>query len=173
MTKPQDKKGMTLVELIIAVAITAIVITAACTMLYLGGNFFRSGTASASNQQKAALAESYIQRYAATAFRLSPAKITDADGVAFTLSNHVLHIDQQTVKSGETSQKEIASVDGIGQVHFQADGKLLSYQIISQDGTYTLSGGTVMNNSVGDEADLTGEADGFLFMDLTAPADSD
>lgn len=61
-------KGMTLVELIVVVAFTAVVIAAACMVLYVGSHSFQSGTSNAVNQQKVTLAESYLQQYASTAF---------------------------------------------------------------------------------------------------------
>ncbi len=174
MIKAHSRKGMTLVELIIAVAFTAIVIAAACAVLFLGGNFFKSGTASAVNQQKAALAESYIQRYASTAFRLSPTKSADTNGIVFTLSDHVLHVNKQTVEKGTAAEQTVAAVDGIGQVQLQADGNILSYKIFSQDGTYTLSGSAVLNNyksGNSDADDLTADSNNCLFMELTAPSE--
>ncbi|MBW7571557.1 hypothetical protein [Caproiciproducens faecalis] len=174
MKKLHEKKGMTLVELIIAVAFTAIVIAAACAVLFLGGNFFKSGTVSAANQQRASLAETYIQRYASTAFKLSSSKEMDVGGVAFTLSDNVLRVTKQTVEGGTASSEEVASIEGIGRVEFQLEGTVLSYKIISQDGTYTLSGGTVLNNFIsGDAASLTGSSGDCLFMDLTAPVSSE
>lgn len=150
--KIQEKKGMTLVELIIAVAFTAIVIAAACTVLYLGGNFFKSGTANAVNQQKASLAETYLQRYASTAQQISDKNDTSTGGVVFTLSSGALHIDDKT------ANKSIAVIDGIGQVYLQIDGRLLNYRIVSKDGTYTLSGGVVLNNyQSGTASDLRGD----------------
>ncbi|WP_444659602.1 hypothetical protein ACRQV7_04340 [Caproiciproducens sp. R2] len=171
MRKLRGKKGMTLVELIIAVAFTAIVIAAACAVLFLGGDFFKSGTVSAANQQKAALAETYIQRYASTAFQISSSKGSDA-GVVFTLSGNVLRVTKQPADGA--SPEELASIDGIGRVEFQVEGTLLSYTIISKDGTYRLAGGTVLNNCTGGDAtDLTGNREECLFMDLTAPTSSD
>ncbi|MGX8700251.1 hypothetical protein [Caproiciproducens sp.] len=165
MRKLRGKKGMTLVELIIAVAFTAIVIAAACAVLFLGGDFFKSGTVSASNQQKTALAETYIQRYASTAFQISSSKGSDA-GVVFTLSDNVLRVTKQSADGAE----ELASIDGIGRVEFRVEGTLLSYTIVSKDGTCRLAGGTVLNNCTGgDAADLTGDGEECLFMDLTAP----
>ena len=141
MNKWNRKKGMTLVELIIAVAFTAIVIAAACSVLYLAGNFFKSGTANASNQQNASLVESYLQRYAATASQVST---TDSKtGVAFTLSpDGELNINDHT----GTSSSVKTSIRGIENVSLQVEDKLLTYIILSKDGTYTLKGGIVLNN---------------------------
>lgn len=169
MRKMHSKKGMTLVELIIAVAFTAIVIAAACTVLYLGGNFFKSGTANAASQQKATLAESYLQRYASTAFQLSDKDVGSA-GVAFTLSDGVLHMNQRTAAGSSVK----TNIDGISQVNLTIKGKLLTYSIVSKDAAYTLTGGIVTNNysdstADGIKVDLNGVNSSCLFLGSTAP----
>lgn len=170
MRKMHSKKGMTLVELIIAVAFTAIVIAAACSMLYLAGNFFKSGTANAANQQKAALAESYLQRYASTAFQLSDKDDGSAAGVAFTLSDSVLHMNERTAAGSSVK----TNIDGFSQVNLTIKGKLLTYSIVSKDAAYTLTGGIVTNNysdstADGIKVDLNGVNSSCLFLGSTAP----
>jgi hypothetical protein len=139
----RGKKGLTLVELIVAVAFTAVIIAAACSVLYLGVHVFQSGTSNAFGQQRAALAESYLQRYASTAFDVSSSVEEDADGVIFTVSDDTLTISRQTA----SSRTAVASVDGISQVEIQAEGGSLSYTIVTSDRGYRLSGGIVLNNA--------------------------
>lgn len=161
MNKWNRKKGMTLVELIIAVAFTAIVIAAACSVLYLAGNFFKSGTANATNQQNASLAESYLQRYAATASQVST---TDSkkSGVAFTLSSDgVLTISDYAA----TGSSVKTSIRGIKQIGLEVKGNVLTYTIVSKDGTYTLQGGIVLNNyKSGTAVNLDGTKGNCLFL---------
>ena len=141
--KLRGKKGLTLVELIVAVAFTAVIIAAACSVLYFGMHVFQSGTSNAFSQQKAALAESYLQRYAATAFEVSSSAEEDTDGVIFAVSDNTLTISRQTV----SSRAALASVDGISQIEIQAEDGSLSYTIVSSDQTYRLSGGIILNNA--------------------------
>jgi len=156
----KDNKGMTLVELIIAVAFTTIVITAACSMMYLAGNFFKSGTANATNQQNASLVESYLQRYASTASQVSSTSIA-SPYVAFTLSSDGnLSIDNY---SGTSSI--ITSVRGIKKIGLTMEGNVLTYTIVSMDGTYTLKGGIVLNNyKSGTVAELNGTNSNGLYF---------
>ena len=164
----KDNKGMTLVELIIAVAFTAIVITAACSMLYLAGNFFKSGTANATNQQNASLVESYLQRYAATAsqvLRINSASTSLGEEFTFSADGN-LSIDDHSV----TGSSAKTSVPGIKQVGLDVTDKILTYTIVSKDGTYTLKGGIVLNNYKGDNVpsfELNGTNGYHLFLGLT------
>lgn len=62
-----QKRGMTLVELIISIAVGTIVIAAACTVLYFGYSNYMSGTTDLANHQNANLLETYLQHDLATA----------------------------------------------------------------------------------------------------------
>lgn len=142
----RGKKGLTLVELIVAVAFTAVIIAAAVSAFYYASHTFQSGTATAVNQQKAALAESYFQRYGATAFALSPTEEQQKDGVFFSISAKKLSIVHQTVASGVKTRETVAAIDGISAIEISQVNRVLNYRIISADGAYTLSGGVVLNN---------------------------
>ncbi|MCY1714427.1 prepilin-type N-terminal cleavage/methylation domain-containing protein [Caproiciproducens galactitolivorans] len=163
----KNKKGLTLAELIIAVAFTAVVISAACAMLLLSMNFSKTGAASAMNQQKTALAESYIQRYAPTAVKLSREKSPDANGIVFTLSDNILHISEQRAANGGLREQRIADADGIAKINFQVENQILHYSIVSQDGAYTLSGGIILNNCQ-DEGDsrITVDSENGAFLEF-------
>ena len=169
----KNKKGLTLAELIIAVAFTAIVISAACAMLYLGINFSKSGAVNAFNQQKTTIAESYIQRYAPTAVQLSRVKIPDSDGVLFTLSDNVLHISEQKTANGKVSEQLIANADGIARITFQVQDQILHYSVVSQDGAYTLAGGVIMNNCVdGGDFQITVDSENCAFLEFPGNAEN-
>lgn len=156
---------MTLVELIIAVAFTAVVITAACTVLYLGANSFKSGTSNAVNQQNAALAESYMQRYASTAYTISSTVDTTVEGIVFTLSDSTLRIQKQTVSDSGTTLEPVVSLDGISQIGLKLESGVLKYTIVAADKTYSLEGGIVLNNNPsGSVPDSLGQSGAVLFF---------
>lgn len=141
----RSRKGFTLVELIIAVALSAVVIMAACSVLYLGADTFKSGTTNAVNQQKAALVESYLQRYASTANVVASVNDGKTAGAIFTLAGNTLTVQEQTISPAAV--RTVASVDGIGKIDLSmTNGSSLNYSIHSADTTYTLEGGIVMNN---------------------------
>jgi prepilin-type N-terminal cleavage/methylation domain-containing protein len=165
MKNMQSRKGFTLVELIVAVAFTAVIITAACSMLYLGANSFKISTANAFNQQKAVLAETYLQKYASTAYTLSSANAGTDGGIIFTLTGSTLNISKQTVTDGAKTVGPVASIDGIGQIGLKIENGSLNYTIMSSDTTYTLRGGIVMNNFKGGAVgNLTGNNTIVLFL---------
>ncbi len=163
----RSRRGFTLVEMIVAVVLTAAVIAAACTVLYLGTSSFHTGTENAVNQQKAALAESYLQRYASTAFTLSPSNEEGSDGILFSLANGVLTIRRQTAPGG--AMQTVAAIDGIRGMELKIDDGTLNYTIVSADGTYRLAGGIVLNNFQGGSVEnLPNESDSSLFLGMTS-----
>jgi prepilin-type N-terminal cleavage/methylation domain-containing protein len=168
MRNMRSRKGFTLVELIVAVAFTAVVITAACSVLYLGANSFKTSTVNAVNQQKAALAESYLQRYASTAAVTASKADAKNDGVIFSLAGGTLNIKEQTVSGTVVSFNPVATIDGIGKIGLKIENGSLNYTIVSSDAACTLRGGIVMNNWKGGEvADLTGDNSVLLFLGKT------
>lgn len=169
--KLRSRKGLTLVELIVAVAFTAVVIAAACAVLYLGAHSFKSGTSNAVNQQRATLTESYLQRYAATAFTVSSSNDGTSDGVVFALSGSTLNVQKQTVSNGVKTMEPVVSVDGIARIKLNIVNGTLNYAIVSADETYTLEGGIVLNNvESGSVSDMTGENSTVLFFGTKQPS---
>lgn len=161
----RSRKGMTLVELIVAVAFTAVVIAAACMVLYVGAKSFQSGTTNAVNQQNCTLAESYLQRYASTAFSVSSSDDKSSDGVVFSLKGNTLKISGHTGSGSSAVTDEIASIDGIARVNLKIEDKVLNYAIVSADNSYTLSGGIVLNNyQTGAAQNLTADSESVLFL---------
>jgi Tfp pilus assembly protein PilE len=156
----KSKKGITLVELIISVAFTSIIIAASCSVMFLGEDFFKSGTKSAMNQQNAALAEDYIRRYAAVAFKLSEKSDKLEDCAVFTLDNNVLNIEC-------TSPKDTVKVDEIDDIQFKIENNLLKYTIESKDKTYKLSGAVIMNNFETGDAPASLKGNNKLYMYLS------
>lgn len=149
----RSRRGLTLVELIVAVTLTAVIIGGACSAFYLVSSSYQNGTLSASSQQKALLVENYLRKYAATAYSLSDSTQADKDGVTFAIANDTLTITEHTASSSK--DKVIATVDGIQKIEFRADSSnYLNYTIKFPDTTYTFQGGIVMNNGSGNE--LTG-----------------
>ena len=162
--KLRSKKGLTLVELIVTVAFTAVVMAAACTALYAAADSSRKASANATGQQSVSLAESYLRRYAAVTTSVSPnsgdVKGKPAIRLSLTANGEepALLIEQK-VSSTETWQRT-ALVDNIAQLQLtvQEDGSL-GYAISSQDTAYTYtasrnsaftqSGGIVLNNCSG------------------------
>lgn len=170
--KLRSKKGMTLVELIVAVAFTAVVIAAACMVFYFGSHSFQSGTSNAVNQQKATLVESYLQQYASTAFTFSSTDDRSTQGAIFSFSDGTLNIRSRTVSGGSTVTSQVASIDGISKIELNIQDKMLNYNIISADQTYTLKGGIVLNNyQSGDVENLTPGGGSVLFLASAPPSD--
>ena len=147
MMNLHSKKAFTLVELIVAVALTAVIIIAACSVLYLGANTFKSGTTNAFNQQKATLVETYLQRYAATASAVNVETDAKGEGTVFAFQEDgTLKISKQTVSNSKTTAESIESIDGIDRIELSIVNDSLNYTIVSDDSTYKLVGGIVMNN---------------------------
>jgi len=128
------------VELIVVVAFTAVIIGAACTVLYYGTQTFHSGTTNAFSQQKATLAESYIQQYAAVATDVEGSVDGGANGVIFSVSGNVLHVKTQKISGGASSE---VTVDGISEIDFKMQNGSLNYTIFAADDSYKLTGGIV------------------------------
>jgi prepilin-type N-terminal cleavage/methylation domain-containing protein len=144
----RSAKGFTLVELIVAVSLTAVVIGGACSMFYLVSASFKNGTVSASSQQKALLVESYLQKYAATAYSLNDSKHYDKDGVTFSIVGDKLTIEEHAAST--SPDKTVATVDGIKKIDFSAgSANSLNYTISFPDTNYTFRGGIVLNNCSG------------------------
>ncbi len=142
--KLYSRKGVTLVELIVVVAFTAVIIGAACMVLYYGTQTFHSGTTNAFSQQKTTLAESYIQQYAAVATDVSDSVNAGEDGVIFSITGHSLHVKTQKTSGGSPSE---VSVDGISEIDFKMQDSSLNYTIFAADDSYKLTGGIVPSNS--------------------------
>ncbi|HEX2939197.1 MAG TPA: prepilin-type N-terminal cleavage/methylation domain-containing protein, partial [Ruminiclostridium sp.] len=122
----RSAKGFTLVELIVAVSLTAVVIGGACSVFYLVSASFKNGTVSASSQQKALLVENYLQKYAATADSVQAGtadtienSTKDKAGIVFSITNDILTIKEHTVSS--STYKTIVTVDGIRRIDFSID----------------------------------------------------
>lgn len=129
-----------MVELIVVVAFTAVIIGAACTVLYYGTQTFHSGTTNAFSQQKATLAESYIQQYAVAATDVESSVDGGADGVIFSVSGNVLHVKTQKISDHTSSE---ITVDGISEIDFKMENGSLNYTIFAADDSYKLTGGIV------------------------------
>jgi prepilin-type N-terminal cleavage/methylation domain-containing protein len=143
MMKLRSKRGMTLMEMIPAVVLTAVIIAAAASVLYLGAHTYQTGTAGASNQQKGLLVESYLQKYASVTKKVSDHEVVDKC-VVFSIANDTLTIQDHISSS---SNKTLVTIDGIDQIQFSLNGNNLDYIIGFPDTEYTLHGGIVMNNS--------------------------
>lgn len=141
--KLRSRKGVTLVELIVVVAFTAVIIGAASMVLYYGTQTFHSGTSNAFSQQKTTLAESYIQQYAAVATDVSNSADAGVDGVIFSITGNTLHVKTQRT---DGSRKEV-TVDGISEIDFKMQDGSLNYTIFAEDSSYKLTGGIVPSNS--------------------------
>lgn len=107
----RQKRGMTLVELIISTAVGTIVIAAACTVLYFGYSNYMSGTTDLANHQNTNLLETYLQHDLATA-------------TAVTVTTG--HTQSQVLSSDSVQ----AADDNIVSMHFNSD-KIL---VISEKG---------------------------------------
>jgi prepilin-type N-terminal cleavage/methylation domain-containing protein len=153
----RSAKGFTLVELIVAVSLTAVVIGGACSVFYLVSASFKNGTVSASSQQKALLVENYLQKYAATADSVQAGTADTVDnitkdkvGIVFSIKNNILTIQEHTVSP--SAYKTIVTVDGIKKIDFSAgsassgSANSLNYTISFPDTNYTFRGGIVLNN---------------------------
>jgi hypothetical protein len=133
-----------MVEMIVVVAFTAVIIGAACTVLYYGTQTFHSGTTNAFSQQKTTLAESYIQQYAVAATDFASSVDGGADGVIFSASGNVLHVKTQKISGGASSE---VTVDGISEIDFKMENGSLNYTIFAADDSYRLTGGIVPSSA--------------------------
>lgn len=164
----RGKKGLTLVELIVSVVFTAVIIAAAASALYYAAHTFQSGSVNAQEQQRAALAESFFQRYGATAYGVSASPDQTKSGVFFTVENNTLKIVSQTAADGAVTKAAAASVDGVSSVEIEQEDRTLHYRIHLQEGGYVLSGGVVMNNAPSGDTRLTIQNGGSLFLQQAA-----
>ena len=143
----RGKKGLTLVELIVSVVFTAVIIAAAASALYYAAHAFQSGTVNAQAQQKASLAESYFQRFGATAYAASTSSDQTKSGVFFTVEDNTLKIVSLSAVDGVKTRATVAAVSGISSVEIIQNGRTLNYTIHLTESGYSLSGGVVMNNA--------------------------
>lgn len=142
----RSRKGLTLVELILAVAFTAVIIAAAVAALYFAQNTFKSGSVNAVNQQKATLAETYFQRYGSTAYDVSTSESQTTQGIFFSVAGNRLTVRRQKLQGGIKTVENLALIDGISRVEITVQNRTMNYRIVSEDNSYTLSGGLVVNN---------------------------
>lgn len=141
--KIRSAKGFTLVELIVAVTLTAVVIGGACSVFYLVSSSYKNGTVSASSQQKALLVEEYLRKYAATARSIKDSKQDGKDGATFLIAGDTLTIGEHTTTP---LMDNTTTIDGIRRIDFNLNGANLNYTISFPDTDYTFQGGIVMNN---------------------------
>jgi prepilin-type N-terminal cleavage/methylation domain-containing protein len=141
--KIRSAKGLTLVELIVTITLTAVVIAGASSVFFLVSSCFKTGTVSASSQQKGLLVEGYLQRYAGIAYTLSDSEQSGKDGATFSITGNTLKVEEQNATTGNNT----ITIDGISRIDFSAGtGNSLNYTISFPDTSYTFQGGIVMNN---------------------------
>jgi Tfp pilus assembly protein PilE len=171
-----NKKGMTLVELIISSVVTVIVISAACSVLYFGYSNYMSGTTDLSNHQNASLLEDYLQHDLSTATSVTvgaeqTSVNTSADVqsagdkmISMHFENKVLFIVEKDSSGREKSTAKITGIESIQLTEVNAlsstsstgassslsTSKKLAYVIKASDKAQTrsflLNGGVVLNN---------------------------
>lgn len=151
MKKKNSKKGISLVELILATAISVVVMAAACVVMYSGMRGAADGTAGCVNQGDANLLETTLQNDLYKAYQVDSSSLTLKDA-----ANHVqatASFDSSgnlVVKKGSTIQ---VSVSGIEQLDIDvteagAIRPKANYVIHAKSGDnkFTLTGGIVMGN---------------------------
>ena len=143
----RSKKGISLVELIAVCAISVMVIAAACALLYAASKSAARGTAEAAGHGDAHLLETYLQSGLPTALSVGGEEPDAADGDVTALS-----FGDGGELVVETNGGTRQFIDGIQSVTLSlspagGNGRL-SYSILagSESGSYTLSGGIVLNN---------------------------
>lgn len=147
MRLPNSKKGVTLVELIAVCAISVVVIAAACTLFYMGSKSAARGAAQAASHGDAHLLETYLQSGLPAALSVGTEKPGSGAGEVISLrfgGDGALLLEQ----NGSARQ----TIDGIESLSLslsEAGGnQKLAYTIRAggKDGSYSLSGGIVLNN---------------------------
>lgn len=162
MLHRNHKKGMTLVELIISTAAGAVVIAAACSVLYFGYNNYTSGTTDLTNHQNASLLESYFQHDLATATSVTveeakqSSAASSADGIKSTEDKIIcMHFDNKVLVIEEkdnlgTSTTRIAGIESVSLNTVDVGtAKKLNYEIKASsknERSFVLTGGIVLNN---------------------------
>ena len=153
----ESKKGLTLVELIAASAISVIIMAAACTMLYVGSKSAHNGAASFVNHGDAYLLETQLRNNLFRASDIST-KNSIMDLSPDDSNNFVIiHLDSEGNVLCETKSKDStkeSSVESGGikslKLSVETDGKkqTLLYDITAENGKkpLELSGGIVMGN---------------------------
>lgn len=107
----RQKRGMTLVELIISTAVGTIVIAAACTVLYFGYSNYMSGTTDLANHQNANLLETYLQHDLATATAVT---VTTGHTQSQVLSSDSIQSADDTIVSMHFNSDKILVINEKG-----------------------------------------------------------
>lgn len=144
----KSKKGLTLVELIAAMAISVIVVGATCTVFFVGMRSAGGGNAAYANHGDAYLLERQLQDSLYKANKASISPITgDADHDVL-----VVHFNSDKdfiVKKNGTLNMTVSGIENLT-LNTKSAGtrKEMDYVIkaVSGKNSYTLSGGIVMNN---------------------------
>lgn len=122
-----NKKGMTLIELLLAIVIAAIIFGVAFSLQFFGLQSFNIGTSRAYIQQDARLADEIIRRELRNATSFSGSRTISFDG--------------ETLSYGENSQVQ---VEKINTIRLEKDGQLLNITITGDD--YELENQILLNN---------------------------
>jgi prepilin-type N-terminal cleavage/methylation domain-containing protein len=146
-----SKRGMTLAELIMSLAVSVVIIGAACSALYFGSQSAKSGAAAVADHGNAKLVETYFQDILPTASSVSVSntKLSDKDSDVWNF-----YFDSGKNLVVEKNGARQMSVEGIDGIDFTIGNAgnctRLDYVIHSQDAGngFALSGGVVLNNSV-------------------------
>lgn len=146
----KSKKGFTLVEMVLATAISVIVIAAVCTVFYTGMHSATDGTAGSVNQNNAVLLESSLQNNFHSAESITVNTAPPLTHIKGTVPASVYYSNGDFVV--EKNGKKQVSVSGIQKLKVSVSGagnnQKVNYEIYSASGdcTFTLSGGIVMYN---------------------------
>lgn len=142
-----SKRGMTLVELIISIAVTSLIIGAVVTVLFLGIREYGGGTREAQTHQTITFAESVLQNALKTASGAQLSAQAPALGeVCFSVQEE----EGETilsVRQADGSVMQLAQVKTavFSLVRLPGGSYQLQYELSAEDG-YRVKGGTILNN---------------------------
>lgn len=137
MIKIKNQRGMTLIELIVAIAIMSIVIMLASSLKVFGWRSFGTSTSQANIQQEVRLVDQIIKAQIRNSVAITTTSITEAKEI---------NLHGNKFYFGNNQNLSLEWVENI-KLYSKEDGKILAYEIISKDSRYNLKNEILLNNT--------------------------
>lgn len=139
MLKLKEQRGMTLIELIVAMAIMSIVIMLASSLNIFGWRSFGTSTSQANIQQEVRLVDQIIKAQLRNVTVLTTNSESLLEPKELSLSGDRFHY-------GENRQLTAEWIENI-KIYTKENGKILAYEIIAKDSRYNVKNEILLNNT--------------------------
>lgn len=151
----KSRRGLTLIELLLASAITVMVIGAAGTALILGVRMFHSTTQTAQEQREIKLAEATLKDNFQTALAFKGLSAAPESGKLGALKNYFYFNGDSFVMQLGMSKIETGNILSIN-ITLHGEGKVAYAQYLIETSHITYNGVVVMNNMSGEDVPAGG-----------------